>query len=199
MRAIQAGPVKRLRTPGYPTRLQIQADPYLLKKHIPSSWLGNRELVAALTVALATGTGCYSVSEGCVVALPPVFMSEERALTIIKQDLAEHDVLLSSEPSVLEQYADLPIEIDAVDADKEIAVEYYSRDDCREIPERNCEDLSAYRLQAKALEQDVAASAPALHFKAFYDSTAYSEQESEGQLRQQIQGFVQWLQGQGII
>lgn len=206
MPTIKAGPVKYLRTPRYPTRSQAEADPDLLKKNVPKKWLRDKDLAAALAVALAAGSGCLAeeyakTSVGCMIILPPVYISEEQALGIIKQDLAEYDVLLSDELSVIQQYDHLPIEVDAADVAKDIAVEYLSREDCLELRgghEGECQ-IPFYPRFAEDLEAQVAASATATHFKVFYEEEARTEEQLQAQLREQIQQFVQWLQGQGVI
>ncbi len=122
VRALQ--PVRRYRTPSYPTRLQILDRPQLLEKHLPRSWLGNSDLGTMLGVFLTAST-LYAAGEpapenqtvgvvapifvhgegrgatGCIVVSPPVFLSEEEALQVIKEELAEHGVAAAPSKKVL--------------------------------------------------------------------------------------------------
>lgn len=59
MATLRSRPVKRSVGPLYPTRLEILADPDLLKRHIPPTWLSRGEMAGLLSVFLAVnGTGC---------------------------------------------------------------------------------------------------------------------------------------------
>ncbi len=57
--SLECAPMKHCRFPVYPTRLEILADPDLLKRHIPPAWLSRGEMAGLLSVFLAVnGTGC---------------------------------------------------------------------------------------------------------------------------------------------
>lgn len=59
MAHLRARPVRRLRKPGYPTKLEVSADPDLLRQHLPPAWLSSREIGGALGLLLAAhAAGC---------------------------------------------------------------------------------------------------------------------------------------------
>ncbi len=57
MNSLPHRPCGHYRWPAYPTRLEVRADPDLLARHVPSTWLGNRELAGAFAALLAVNTG----------------------------------------------------------------------------------------------------------------------------------------------
>lgn len=60
---MQASPQRTHRSPGYPTRLEINADPTLLRERLPSAWAGHPELATAAALALTfTLAGCHTPS-----------------------------------------------------------------------------------------------------------------------------------------
>ena len=90
-------------------------------------------------------------STGCVVTTPPVFLSEEEALQVIKEELAKHGVKLgvrlklmdvvismpvtggysfSKEKNPHKKFTDPePLEVDAMDQEKKIAITFVSKND----------------------------------------------------------------------
>ena len=119
-------PVRRYGTPAYPTRLQVLADPNLLKKHIPANWLSTPELAGAVAIFLAANS-CTKAGEkqlpasssaavvapifehgegrgatGCIAVSPPVFLSEEEALQVITEELTNAGVQVTGTDVVLE-------------------------------------------------------------------------------------------------
>ena len=60
---MQASPQRQHRSPGYPTRLEINADPALLREHLPATWSTRPELAAAAAVLLTlVFPGCQTPS-----------------------------------------------------------------------------------------------------------------------------------------
>jgi len=59
---LRAKPVKNLRFPGYPGKLEVLKEPGLLKNHVPRNWLTHRELTGALSAFLAFNAVGYSES-----------------------------------------------------------------------------------------------------------------------------------------
>jgi len=173
-------PVKRTKRPRYPTRDAVLADPQLLERHLPPGWRVTRELAASTSLFLAAGlAACKGAEEtgaagkdavslvapifehgegrgatGCVVVSPPIFLSEEEALQVIREELAAYGVNFT-ESNVRAQGVSFPerqltwddeedretveetpsgsggqpYDIDARDPDHGIAVEFVSRDD----------------------------------------------------------------------
>lgn len=136
--SLECAPMKHCRFPVYPTRLEILADPDLLKRHIPPTWLSRGEMAGLLSVFLAVnGSGCSKDTPprpstrpagddlagkaaivapifehgdgrgavGCVVANPPVFLSEEEALQVITEELAQAGLMLSQRNTQMEGVA----------------------------------------------------------------------------------------------
>ncbi|NLE56936.1 MAG: hypothetical protein GX616_01135 [Planctomycetes bacterium] len=136
--SLECAPMKHCRFPVYPTRLEILADPDLLKRHIPATWLSRGEMAGLLSVFLAVnGTGCSKDQPaasstrpagsdlagkaaivapifehgdgrgavGCVVTNPPVFLSEEEALQVITEELAQAGLVLPQRNTQMEGVA----------------------------------------------------------------------------------------------
>lgn len=116
-------PVSRTGKPRYPTREAVLADPRLLERHLPPGWRVTRELAATTSLFVAAGlAACGGESRaqdekvkkpavalvapifehgegrgatGCVVVSPPVFLSEEEALQVIREALKAHGINFS--------------------------------------------------------------------------------------------------------
>ncbi len=121
-------PVKRYRTPEYPVRLEVLADPDLLLRNVPGNWARNAVLMGALSALLATQScrpaektgGAVKLdpaavavapvfehgegrgSTGCVAVAPPSFLSEEEALVVITEELTKAGLEMSGKNVVLE-------------------------------------------------------------------------------------------------
>ena len=113
---MKASPIKRHRAPRYPTKLQAQAQPDLLHRHQPPAWCAVPELTGAVALFLAASSlGCRQDgkpgaaaivapvfehgegrgSTGCIAISPPVFLSEEEAMQVIREELAQRGVRLT--------------------------------------------------------------------------------------------------------
>ena len=117
---MQAKPVRRMRTPAYPTRLEVLRQPALLAERVPHGWDRNPVTAAALTVFLAANA-CVRAADagkapaakaavvapifahgegrgavGCVAVSPPVFLSEEEALQVITEELTAAGLKIST-------------------------------------------------------------------------------------------------------
>jgi len=166
-----------------PTREEVRADPGLLERHLPPGWRVTRELAASTGLFLAAGLaacqgdgseggpdagkGAVSLvapifehgegrgAWGCVVVSPPIFLSEEEALQVIREELAAHGVTLSERDVRVEGVSfpareiqwdededgelqlkvtesgrgGLGFDVDARDPDRGISVEFVSQDD----------------------------------------------------------------------
>src|SRR5208283_1150966 len=124
---MNAQPVTRYRNPRYPTRLEVLADRTLLEKHLPPAWKSCAEMAGVVTLLLATNsslgfsqgrikgvTGKPAVvapifahgdgrgAVGCVVINPPVFLSEQDAMQVIREQLAKAGVALSAKHVALQ-------------------------------------------------------------------------------------------------
>jgi len=215
-------PVRRYGFPVYPSRLQVLAEPDLLTQHVPPRWRRCAEMALAGAACLAAaGVGCAGENAGpaskagaavvapifehgegrgvtgCVVANPPVFLSEEEALQVIKEELAKTGVRLSEPggdlPGVMipqrrehhkrvgERYVDevvelegkaKPVSLDAQEADRKIAVEFVSRHDYHDLGgPRSSSTVDHYDFKkvARELRERAAASTRPIRLGVLYD------------------------------
>lgn len=111
---------------------------------------------AAAVVAPIFEHGEGRGATGCVVISPPVFLSEEEALQVIREELARHGIELATEgnvetvsvmprvhwpdtdaqlTSVLDDMPPpRPLTMDGVDEPNKVAVKFISREDCERLP-----------------------------------------------------------------
>lgn len=111
--------------------------------------------LARTVVAPVFAHGSGRGATGCLVVSPPAFLSEDEALVIIREELAVHGVELGPRrtlgeistapryhqlvgdmargPVVEDQRSSLPFEVDAVDPNHNVAVEYISRQDYHQL------------------------------------------------------------------
>jgi len=188
---------------------------------------------------------------GCVVMSPPVFLSEEEAMQVVREEMAAKGVRLSTNKVVVAGVDALgvwrraegerlrPFEADGADAKRKVAVEFVGQEKAqsvawekqtRDIEERRAITISTVasydmpeaaeyvgnKLKRQATDK--------VYFGAFYDPLAGTKDfekvsapggndagellrkmeteakaESRRLLRLQVQDFVKWLQGQGVI
>ncbi len=111
---MQARPVQSYRTPAYPTRLDVLADPRLLKENFPAAWRFAPQMAGVVAVMLAVNA-CTAPNlkehpnraaivapifqhgegrgmTGCVMETPPVFLSEEEAFQVITEEMSRAGV-----------------------------------------------------------------------------------------------------------
>ena len=123
---ISVMPVKKYAPPKYPTLTVADREPALLRK-LPSRWQKNAAVVAAVgLLGTITLTSCGILdskikgynptsenflnvapvfvhgegigSMGCMMIVPPVFLSEEEALAIIKSSAEDNGLIFEAEP-----------------------------------------------------------------------------------------------------
>ena len=150
---MKSAPVKRHRHPAYPTKLEVQCDPRLLRQNIPPAWRAVPEIAGAVALFLAVeSTGCRSGSKtpvvaplfehgegrgatGCIVVAPPVFLSEEEAMQVIREEAGQHGLTLSPQkwtvPGV--KLAGNLWSVDAVDLERKVAVKFVSQTDHNQV------------------------------------------------------------------
>jgi hypothetical protein len=213
---MKARPVKHCKTPAYPTRLEVAADPALLEKHMPEAWKRSARFAATVSMlasagSLALNPGCASGPPakvapvfdhgsgrgalGCVMVVPPAFLSEEEALQIISETLAEHGLTASASTAPLSgvkfkghrtnpgavTYRDLyspattPLVPDFFDSDKNVAIEFVSTADYFELGgEISDMSVQGYDLKeiAKITAETVNQKGSGVYFGALYDPVA---------------------------
>jgi len=183
-------------------------------------------------------------ASGCIVVAPPVFLSEEEALEVIKTELAKSGVVLSRDRVMVRdvkivrhkedrsaagamQFTELrdsalPVELDAVDPKRSVAVEYVSFEDSLLLIEPYAGDsvMGFYmRHAAQLLSDQVRQKGPRMSLGVFYDpvgalmvarkekdrkrAEAEAERRAKARsrelLRAQVKDFVDWLKAQGAI
>jgi len=199
---MKAKPVRRYRTPRYPTKLMIVRNPELLQKSMKTLGLPHKQLAGALLIYFAAtgGSSCdWGPTTGCVVVVPPAYMSEEEALQVIKDELSTYGVNLSDDSADLEAVV-LPVEEDAVDREKNIAVEFISRSDCVELGGGDEEDMFCDFYSARStLREQVEAGETDINFGIFLDPQIEDLEYSKELLRDQVRDFADWLEDQGVI
>jgi hypothetical protein len=117
---MKAQPLRKARTPKYPTRLEILARPVLLERHQPTAWRAVPEMTGAVAFFLAANLAGQAAEKkaagqvsavavvapifehgegrgatGCVMVAPPNFLSEEEAWQVIGEELSKKGLDLS--------------------------------------------------------------------------------------------------------
>jgi len=124
---MKSKPVRRYRSPKYPTRPEVAARPDLLRRHQPPAWRSWPELTGAVGLFLMADASQLTAADspmkggqtkarsqavavvapifqhgegrgstGCIVMSPPIFLSEEEALQVIRQEMASKGVKLGT-------------------------------------------------------------------------------------------------------
>lgn len=220
--------------PRYPTRLQVLAEPSLLAKHLPPAWrscakmagaaalflavnatvkadpnAAPAELPAAAVVAPIFEHGDGRGAIGCIVVAPPVFLSEEEALQVISEELAEYGLEFSEKGGEMKDvevphrgravvrdgqehklvYFDLPgsakpLSVDLRDPAKKIAVEYLSTTDYFLLggvqDTSTVQDFDFIDI-AHLVADKVKQSGEAVHFGILYDPMVRGEPRELGE------------------
>ncbi|MGC4115671.1 MAG: hypothetical protein QM765_13920 [Myxococcales bacterium] len=198
--------------PKYPTKAQALASPELLEKSLPAPWRRSEALSAVAGVALLAQTACGSLADevafgrnslvapvpahgegvagvGCVVISPPVFLSEEEALKVVRDEAAKRGLALVPPKSpvlgsnVLVKKTDregsvstAPFVPDLAAAEQHVAIEYVSREDADRYGYLgDGEWVSAYRIETRRTAQELAAvvnkdGTSGVYFAALYES-----------------------------
>jgi hypothetical protein len=177
-------PMKRCSPPAYPTKLEVLFDRKLLATNMPPNWVSRAEvagLAAAFLVAGADGCskkpatlgpndraivaplfehGDGRGATGCIVTAPPVFLSEEEALEVIREELTGMGLIITDENLKIEsvcvpqriwdlkanwltgdwdittsvnQHSSIPFHADLVDAPGKVVVEFVSAWDLEDL------------------------------------------------------------------
>jgi hypothetical protein len=166
---LKVEPVLFYGTPKYPTKDAVRADPLILNT-LPRRWSGMPALCVALSLSLSTGLiGCSNNNDrdddddddlrvsvpffahgegrgayGCVMVAPAVYLSEEEALQIIKEEAKAKGVVFDDTKTIRgtrfpatninmgdDEYETWQgsIELDGYDSDLQIGFEYVSEND----------------------------------------------------------------------
>jgi hypothetical protein len=95
---MESQPVRHYGQPAYPTRRDVLAGAasFALVNLLGSSFLFAEPEGGKITVAPIFEHGTGRGATGCMVITPPVFLSEEEALLILREELAVHGIQLKS-------------------------------------------------------------------------------------------------------
>jgi flagellar biosynthesis GTPase FlhF len=225
---MNARPVTHYRNPRYPTRLEVLADHTLLEKHLPPAWKSCAEMAGVVTLLLATNsslgfsqnrikglTGKPAVvapifehgggrgAVGCVVVNPPVFLSEQDAMQVIREQLGKAGVNLSAKhvalqdvviPQFKQEFSQpgwnpkvVPVSeakvffLDALDPQNRVGVEFVTDVNYFDLGgERSGSTVQDYDLKriAAGVDKSVAKSHD-LYFGAVYDPVNFERGDPE--------------------
>lgn len=191
---MQPRPVLQHAQPAYPTRREFLAAAAALAAAGISGCGGNAEASAVVAPIFEHGEGRGAV--GCVVISPPVFLSEEEALQVVREELAKAGINLGQGtplPEVTVEYDDpngtwmrssdswlgdapatvsKPAELAAVDLQRRVGVEVVTQDDCDRF-NAGCRAM-VYSVDTKGLAESIASGIRAqakrdLSVGVFYD------------------------------
>lgn len=220
--------VKRYRAPRYPAKLQVLADPALLRQNVPPAWQAVPQLAGAVALFLSAnttlcrgadkGAGSTGVAvvapifnhgegrgaTGCVVVAPPVFLSEEEALQVIREELGKGGVDASQtsfavpgvkikptvgdfrrtgEKSEYVPPSEKPLQASAADPRKKVAVKFLSRQNYHQLGgATSLSTVQVYDLRtaAKSVAETVRKDGRAkVYFGAFYDPCGYAKPKDD--------------------
>lgn len=247
-------PVRRYPQPQLPTRVIVDENPDLLKL-LPMRWQGNAAVVTALAACLALSASSSDSAKkpgtasrvapvfvhgdgvgsfGCRVISPPVFLSEDEAIEVIRDEAKRAGITFAKSDKTLPKielpttprgYADKQpqrlvkaqsVTLDGTDGKRNISFEYVSRDDLvkwqGDSSTHRTSTVYSYNVggAAKDLQAGIAKAKPTGNYVVFYDPVAASKdryeqladrgtEEARSDLRAQVQDFIKWLKGQGVI
>jgi hypothetical protein len=161
----------------------------------------------------------------------PVFLSEDDALQIIQEELGKYGLDVFQRNMVLDSviiearapeekcdwlterrikgavFVKEPLELDLVDPQRHVAVEYVSEDDLTILEDENFSPT--VKQVAEHVRSSVGQHAGGVYFGTFYDPSPKVDlrgllsgeaiAESKEMLRAQVKDFADWLKGQGVI
>ena len=160
---MEAKPVQHSEQPGYPTRREVLAGAasFALFSLTGCDFISAESEEGKITVAPIFKHGEGRGATGCVVVSPPVFLSEEEGMQILREELAKHGIQLKAggtleairmpartlsyevvdkgdgqrevkrSPLSKRQTKRKPLKLDGIDSEKKIAVEFVSERDYR--------------------------------------------------------------------
>jgi len=177
-----------------------------------------RTLAAAVAPLFEHGEGRGAT--GCIVMTPAVFLSEEEAMKVIREELGKSGIRLQRdkplEDVVICDWNGCPVRpttvVDGLDANSSVAVEFISKGDCIWL-DPSVGGSTAMSFDTKGVARYVAHQIRDqglrwYHVGVFYDPAPkwksgrpFEESESLAKdlLRQQARDFVAWLQERGVI
>ena len=220
---IEVKPITQYKTPNYPDLEKAATNPDLLKK-LPERWRYNKAVITTiLALSSFALSGCGMLAEGGslqgIIYIPP-FITEEEALSIIKNEALKYGVNLDDIPSekniaIPNNYGESAISSEAIynntigidisDNEKGIAIAYDQYGDDNQYYKKAAKDGIPYNTGIFTYPDE---EVNALERKIYDDSNVSNKQDTisrevksmiEEDLRVQVKDFIEWLRGQGII
>jgi hypothetical protein len=204
---MDARPVKQQVVPRYPTRLEALADRDLLEKHMPVAWKSCVEMAGAVTMLLAANN-CFAQQPdskvkqlnkfvapifehgkgravgGCTVVSPPIFLSEQDAMQVIREEMNKagltrydntNDPPSISVPKTIQKDGSKPILFEG-SAKKKIGFSLVAAESYRTLGG----EISGWSVQeydfldlAKKNQSEAAKNAGEIYLGTFYDPAAF--------------------------
>jgi hypothetical protein len=231
-------PVSRIRSPKYPTRLEVLQRPDLLRKHMPPAWRKLAETTGAVGMLLVMNNyvlagekgantlpqkhavvapifthGEGRAATGCEVVNPPVFLSEQDAMQVIREEMKKAGIVLSEEKVAMpevriekshEEYsvtnreyksktvhdADIaPLQLSGFDPKKNVAVEFVNERDYFDLGgPRSLSTVQQWDFKgvAGSVTRKVEQDGRDLYFGAFYEPATRMSAEDEKDFVNQV-------------
>jgi hypothetical protein len=190
------------------------------------------------------GKGRSRYALACVAVAAPIYLPEEEALAVIRDELGKSGVATSPSSIKLNDVVIVghkwktvrerdsekmnvelvevsgPLEADLGDPERRVMIEYVSKDDFDPL---GGDDRGSWDMDIKGVAVsvgcEVGKQGHGIYFGAFYDPVAYftwsrpsiskyenwaasseeAREKATQMLREQVQDFVAWLKGQGVI
>ncbi|WP_195984031.1 hypothetical protein [Clostridium sp. D33t1_170424_F3] len=239
---MQLAAVKAYGKPEYPVKEEVLHSPDLLKA-LPKRW--HAKPVICILLAFTAASGLCACSEiqrpntaapifahgdgrgayGCVSVAAPVFLSEEEAAQVIREEALLQGVDFSGTKSIygefpatslysfLEEESDPgtwkgTLELDGYDEALGIGFEYVSKQDVIDWLKDDKALASVESYDIKGTAERLADAVD--NIAVFYDPTAAEDfdgslsrtelkKQIKEQLREQVRDFLSWLAGEGLI
>jgi hypothetical protein len=214
---LRSSPAPHRPRPAYPTRLELGFS--ALAASTAAAVLPGCDLLGPLVAPLFEHGSGYA-SFGCKAVAPAAYLSEEQALEILREELAEVGLSLEG-PERCSSYTSQVIShhdcgggwevtgvarldpLDGCTSADGIGVEMVTTGDFAELAVKRGDCWASvvgrdYQAMARWVRTGVAAGAGGSHVGVFYEpsDTALG---SEEQLRLQVRDFVAWLQEKGAL
>jgi len=223
---MKVDPVKRFPQPSYPTKVEVMMDPVLFERHAPAAWLKSKHVACALASFIAVGSiGCTTA---CIAVTPPAYLSEEEALTVIREGLKGYGIELkrgeTEIPAVRVEWMEGEVEggagesligpesADLEDPERRVVLEFVSAGDFREWTKTEPDGIRGGNELRKIAETMTVAvreeKGGEVYFGAMYDPAMWlparstedeRKERTRKYLRIQVEEFAQWLKAQGVI
>lgn len=212
-------PIKNYKSPNYPLKEQVLHNHKLLQK-LPQRWKTNVFVCTAVSslslFMLTTFSGCVTRTAG-TAPYPNITLTEDEAILIINEEALKQGTTFSNNEKKSISI-DLPtsttivdgictfnmahstLELDGFNIEKNVGYEYISDTDAKTLlGEQYSASDNAIKQLSNNLTENLHKNKSEIKANVFYSSHFASEKAAEDNLRTQVNDFIMWLKGQGII